>query len=69
MNFFNKCSYSDPETITIKEWDVISADKIKYFTGDGTETNCFPGNLFNQEITNYALNIIAPILNPSTKQQ
>jgi len=47
LNFFDKCSYSDPETITIREWDLISADKIKYFTGDGTEANCFPGNLFN----------------------
>ncbi|CDW73486.1 UNKNOWN [Stylonychia lemnae] len=64
MNFFDTCSFSDAEQLTLKEWDLINADKIKYLTGDGTETNCFPTNLINKDLTDFALNFIAPILNP-----
>lgn len=64
FSLIDSCTYSDDEQITLKEWDPITADKITYYTGDGTETVCTPGKLFSPAITGFVHEVLMPILYP-----
>ena len=59
---FANCAYSDDEEVTIKEWDVVTADKITYWLGDGTITSCKPGKLFQPHEVQILHEVILPAL-------
>ena len=42
---FSNCAYSDDEEVTLKEWDIVTADKITYWLGGADTTSCFPGKI------------------------
>lgn len=57
---FDNCAYSDDEEVTIKEWDVVTADEINYFNGDGTTANCKPGYILSPHVAKMLHEVVLP---------
>ena len=65
---FSNCAFSDDEPVTLYEWDIVSADKITYNMGDGTTTNCSPGQILAPHNADLLHKVILPMLYGEQKE-